>query len=204
MRPQPAADPPAGDCTLLIEVPGIHWDAADAHRARRRVPDLEVDILTAVSAEETWFYIPDQSTQELDDARQAGGLLATMLGLGPDALPEFRCRRLTGLLELGDASHGRQQSWHYTSQTDVPETSEEEFNRWFDREHLPQLASLGGTVHAARYRTDGSPRYLACYDLTAREIQGSPEWRAAIESPWRDRMHHQFIGPRRLMLRRLH
>jgi hypothetical protein len=58
-------------------------------------------------------------------------------------------------------------------------------------------------MYAARYRTDGSPRYLACYDLEQREIQGGPAWRTAITTPWRDRIHKEFLNPRRLMLKRL-
>ncbi len=189
--------------TWLFELPGLRWDDSDARQARQRVPDLDLDVLTAVSEQETWIYAPRQQPRESDESGQAKLLLATMLGVDRDALPEFRHRRLEGLLSLGDIAAGRQQRWHYTSQADIPEHVEDDFNRWFDEEHLPQLARVDGTVRAARYRTDGSPRYLASYDLEQREIQGGTVWRAAIDSPWRDRIHKEFLTPRRLMLTRL-
>lgn len=192
---------PDGD-TWLLELPGLRWDEADARRARRRAPDLGLDVLTAVDEDETWIYAtaPPPTWKEIGGA---AGLLTRLLGVDRDALPGFRHRRLQVLLTVGDLDDGARQSWHYTSQTDIPAAVEDEFNRWFDEEHLPQLAAVEGTVSAARYRTDGSPRYLAAYNLTEREVQGGPAWRAAIATPWRDRIHHEFVGPRRLMLSRL-
>ncbi len=191
------------DYTWLFELPGVRWNESDARQARQRVPEVDVDVLTAVSEEETWIYATAQESHISDKFGNAAGLLAMMLGVDRDALPEFRHRRLEGLLALGEAADGARQRWHYTSQTDIPAQTEDEFNRWFDEEHLPQLAAVDGTVRAARYRTDGSPRYLACYDLVEREVQGGTAWRTAVSSPWRDRIHKEFVRPRRLMLTRL-
>ena len=35
--------------------------------------------------------------------------------------------------------------------TDVPEDVEEEFNRWYDEEHIPERLSIPGVLSAARY-----------------------------------------------------
>src|SRR5829696_4105054 len=43
---------------------------------------------------------------------------------------------------------------------------EDEFNRWYNEEHLPDVAKLPGCVGAARYRVidgDGTHQYLAVY-----------------------------------------
>lgn len=191
--------PPHPESFWLFELPEQRWDVADASQVRQRVPQWDVDILTAVSENETWIYVPmrDGLTGE------AAELLGSMLGVESDALPQFRHRRLELQLALGDSAGGARQNWHYTSQTDIPPEIEDEFNRWFEEEHLPQLSAVAGTVHAARYRTDGSPRYLACYDLEQREVQGNAEWRNSITTPWRERIHKEFLRPRRLMLRRL-
>ena len=198
-----AADSSPAKPVWLFELPGIRWDESDALRARQQLSDLDLDVLTAVSEEETWIYVPAQHRRATDESDESQLLLATMLGADINALPEYRHRSLDRLLSLGDVTAGRRQPWHYTSQTDIPEHVENEFNRWFDEEHLPQLASVDGTMHAARYRTHGSPRYIACYDLEQREIQGGPAWRTAIATPWRDRIHKEFLKPRRLMLKRL-
>lgn len=203
MQTDPPADSHPAERTWLFELPGLLWDESDALHARQLLPNLDLDVLTAVSEEETWIYAPAQQRHTSNESGEATAFLATMLGVDRGDLPEFRHRSLDRLLTLGDITAGRRQRWHYTSQTDIPEHAEDDFNRWFDEEHLPQLAGVDGTVHATRYRTDGSPRYLACYDLEKREIQGGTAWRTAITTPWRDRIHKEFVRPRRLMLMRL-
>ncbi len=206
MNPTPV-DPSAPDTTepvLLLELPGIRWSSADARRVRQRIPDIDVDILTAVSQDETWMYFPSQELLGPEMFDDPVPLLTSMLNVDKGKEPEFRSRRLRRLNTMGDRAEGSRQRWHYTSQTDIPADTEDEFNRWFDEEHLPQLAAVPGTVHAARYQTDGSPKYLACYDLNQQEVQGGTAWRAAVSTPWRDRIHKEFLSPRRLMLMRLH
>lgn len=204
MNPTPV-DRNALDTTevvLLLELPGVRWNPTDARRARQRIPGIEVDILTAVSEDETWMYFPCQEFPEPDMANDPALLLAAMLDVAKGEEPEVRTRHLHGRLTIGDPAEGSRQRWHYTSQTDIPAKWEEEFNQWFDEEHLPHLAAVPGTVHAARYETDGSPRFLACYDLNQQKVQGGSAWRAAVSTPWRDRIHKEFLNPRRLMLMR--
>ena len=48
---------------------------------------------------------------------------------------------------------------------------EDEYNRWYDEDHLPLVRSAPGVVGATRYRLDGDPRhapehrYLAVYEI---------------------------------------
>ena len=45
---------------------------------------------------------------------------------------------------------------------------EEEFNAWYNTEHLPELLALPGVLDAARYvATKGGPKYLAAYERAA-------------------------------------
>ena len=54
--------------------------------------------------------------------------------------------------------------------TDVPADVEEEFNRWYDEEHIPERLSIPGVLSAARYTAlEGAPKHLACYELTEPE-----------------------------------
>ena len=55
---------------------------------------------------------------------------------------------------------------------------EDEFNRWYDVEHLPLLLSqLPGIKNVTRYRAvdqrEGQPRYLAIYQLDSAAIYSS-------------------------------
>ena len=70
---------------------------------------------------------------------------------------------------------------------------DEEMRRWYGEEHLPAIAGVEGVQSARLYRaTVGTPRLLAAYEVAAPEIPGSPVWRAAIDSPWTDKMRPLF------------
>ena len=82
--------------------------------------------------------------------------------------------------------------------------TEEDFNAWYDREHLAGLAAVPGTVRARRFRSfHGHPRYRACYDLTHPETLCSPPWLAVRGTPWSDRVRPSFFNTRRIMYRSL-
>ncbi|OVZ55561.1 hypothetical protein CDO44_25565 [Pigmentiphaga sp. NML080357] len=92
--------------------------------------------------------------------------------------------------------------WLYMVETDVTPQAEEDFDRWYDQEHLPGLAAVPGTVRARRYvAADASPRYIACYDLASRETFGSPAWLAVRATAWSDRVRPHFINTKRTMFR---
>ena len=60
---------------------------------------------------------------------------------------------------------------------EVAEDDVDELNRWYDEEHGPEKMSLPGYVGMRRFRrSDGSPRFLAIYELTDPEAAlGSQE-----------------------------
>jgi hypothetical protein len=60
---------------------------------------------------------------------------------------------------------------------------EEEFNDWYDHEHLPQMQAVPGIDTAARFiAVEGWPRYLAIYDLKEFAVLRSPAYRAMTGS----------------------
>lgn len=81
--------------------------------------------------------------------------------------------------------------------TDVDPRHEDEFNAWYNTEHLPELLSLPGFLSAARYEaTKGGPKYLAVYELrnvSALQTTTFQKWRAA-PSPWSRRISPTVIG----------
>ncbi|ONH24077.1 DUF4286 family protein [Pseudofrankia asymbiotica] len=59
---------------------------------------------------------------------------------------------------------------------------EDEFNRWYDEDHLPDLLTTPGFVAARRFRlregsrgpaADGAPRYLAIYEIEADDLDAA-------------------------------
>lgn len=69
---------------------------------------------------------------------------------------------------------------------------EEEFNAWYDTEHLPERAALPGFHTAMRFTSLGAgPRYAALYDLTDLGVLDSAPYQAvsgANFSPWTRRV----------------
>ena len=73
-----------------------------------------------------------------------------------------------------------------------PPTLEEEFNAWYDTEHIAERLSVPGFETALRYACiDGAPRYLAMYDLASPDVLNSPAYREVAfdnASPWTKRV----------------
>ena len=58
----------------------------------------------------------------------------------------------------------------------MPE-KEEEYNRWYNHVHLPDLLECPGWLSAFRYRAiRGEPKYLALYDISGPSAFESPEF----------------------------
>lgn len=69
---------------------------------------------------------------------------------------------------------------------------EEEFNAWYDTEHIPERLRVPGFLGAQRWvAVAGEPRYLAIYDLQSLAVLDSPAYRAISGenfSPWSKRI----------------
>ena len=56
---------------------------------------------------------------------------------------------------------------------------DDEFNAWYDNEHIPERAGIPGFISATRYVCrSGFPRYLAVYDLETADVLNSDAYRA--------------------------
>src|SRR5215475_5260199 len=67
---------------------------------------------------------------------------------------------------------------------DIDPADEEEFNRWYDREHLEERVAIDGFLEARRYLAHtGSPKFLFLYSTKTIEVLDSPAYRARLSSP---------------------
>lgn len=115
-----------------------------------------------------------------------------------------QCVLLDPLLICEGASAGHEIFWHCVVETDVQPEAEADFNDWYDREHLPGLAAVPGTVRAQRYRTlFGQPAYYAAYDLRTQDTLGSPAWLKVRGTDWSSRVRPKFMNTGRSMFRRI-
>ncbi len=92
---------------------------------------------------------------------------------------------------------------------DVPADKEEEFNDWYNTEHIPTLMRVPGfravqrlvatrtPMSAKAGRPPSGPRYLALYDIESEKALQSQDFDKARESPWGNRI-------RKFRVRRFH
>lgn len=86
-------------------------------------------------------------------------------------------------------------------------TIEDEFNDWYDHEHLPNMRAIPGVLTGVRFiAVAGWPRYLALYDLEELATLRSAAYRAVTGSgfsPWSRRILARVRGWRRLSFEQL-
>jgi hypothetical protein len=78
--------------------------------------------------------------------------------------------------------------------TEPPSQMEEEFNAWYDTEHLPERLSIPGFSSARRWvdtlAPAGTGKYLATYELDNPQVLETPEYLAHVGehfTPWSKR-----------------
>jgi hypothetical protein len=80
---------------------------------------------------------------------------------------------------------------------------ENEFNEWYNVEHIPALGAVPGVICARRYRgTGGAQRYVALYHLQTPDVLRSDKWRKAADTPWTQKMRPHFRDLLRIECRR--
>jgi len=77
---------------------------------------------------------------------------------------------------------------------DIEPEFEDEFNRWYEEEHLPEREQCAGFLTARRYvAVDGQPKYLAIYELEDVGILESDAYREiGIPSRWMKSLRPHF------------
>jgi hypothetical protein len=79
------------------------------------------------------------------------------------------------------------------NRADAAPEQEQDFNDWYNQEHLPALAGVPGCIADRRFRAvEGTPKYMAEYYLTEPAVQKSDAWRKAIDTPWSAQVRSAF------------
>jgi hypothetical protein len=120
------------------------------------------------------------------------------------------CRRLLRFegtqIGPGDAAAPEGAGALLLNAMNVAPEAEDDFNAWYDDEHLPALARVPGALAARRYRADeagtGTHRYVAIYHLESPDVARSAAWTAAVDTPWTARVRPHFRDRVRILTRR--
>ncbi len=60
---------------------------------------------------------------------------------------------------------------------DIDPAHEEEFNRWYNTTHVPNIVNCPGFISGRRYRAvRGEPKYMALYEIESVDAMKSPEF----------------------------
>ena len=72
----------------------------------------------------------------------------------------------------------------------VPESAEADMEAWYVEEHIPMLLAVPGWRRSRRYvLTSGDgPKYLSLHEIDSHASFDLPEYKAAISTPWRNRI----------------
>lgn len=70
----------------------------------------------------------------------------------------------------------------YVVRVDVDSEKEKQFNEWYNKEHVPALLKVPGVTGAYRYASlEGTPKYMAIYELDNPDVLTSEAWKKAVE-----------------------
>jgi len=67
---------------------------------------------------------------------------------------------------------------------DIPDDIEDEFNQWYDEEHIPEkVGTVPGFVRARRYKSlEGRPNYVCVYELDDISVVDDPTYQGNYKS----------------------
>jgi hypothetical protein len=75
----------------------------------------------------------------------------------------------------------------------VPADMEDDMTAWYQQEHIPMLLEVPGWRRIRRYRLIGGseppgPDFLSLHELAGPAVLEEPAYRAAVSTPWRNRI----------------
>ena len=102
-------------------------------------------------------------------------------------------RRIYEQLSEDGSPVGRPAPVVLTVALSVPAENEDDLAAWYTQEHIPMLLEVPGWRRIRRFRLvrgmDGpAPDFLSVHELAGPEVLEDPRYRAAISTPWRDRV----------------
>ena len=78
---------------------------------------------------------------------------------------------------------------------DIPAEMEDDFNRWYNEEHLAELLSVPGVLSAARYEaTSSGPKHMAVYELESPAVVETEAFTSRPRTEWGSRVSPSIIG----------
>ena len=81
-----------------------------------------------------------------------------------------------------------------TVRIDVAAEMEDELNRWYDEEHMPNLLAVPGVLSGKRAVNTGEGiKFIAIYEHANIDVQHTEAYRMAVETEWTQKMKPHFL-----------
>lgn len=121
-------------------------------------------------------------------------------------LPLFRNTAIGTYRQL--FSHGtrpaKDADFVLTVRLNIPAEKEQDFNEWYNVDHVPALVGVPGVYCARRYvAVEGDPKYLAVYEMNDARVPKTPEWDKARNSEWTLRIRPHLKDGKVIISRRI-
>jgi len=88
--------------------------------------------------------------------------------------------------------------------TDVESEMEEEFNEWYEKEHIPELLEIPGVLGAHRYISmNGTPKYFTIYEHENEHVREKEEYKNVLNTAWAKRIRAHLINFKKVFLKRI-
>ena len=97
----------------------------------------------------------------------------------------------------------------YLVQLDIPGELDDEFNRIYDTQHVPNILKAPGVSGCTRYRLDsadveGVARYAALYEIDAPDIPQTAAWKAESDKgDWPDKIRPHTTNRSHLVFKKI-
>jgi hypothetical protein len=97
----------------------------------------------------------------------------------------------------------------YVVQMDIPPEREDDFNRIYDTQHVPEITKVPGVLGVTRYKLEQSsekdmPTYLAIYRCASADIPQNAAWKAASDTgDWKEMIRPHTTNRRHSIFREL-
>ncbi len=86
----------------------------------------------------------------------------------------------------------------------VPDAAVDDMTAWYDEEHIPLLLAVPGWRRSRRFvlAEGAGPRYLSLHEIESRAAFDEPAYKAAVSTPWRDRVVSSALARERRVFER--
>jgi hypothetical protein len=102
---------------------------------------------------------------------------------------DHRIRTTYRLIFAAGAAPAKDVPYIYIVKMDIPAAMEQDFNDWYNKEHVPGLASVPGCLRARRFQAvDGQPQYMAVYEIENPDVIQSAAWAKARDTTWTEKI----------------